>query len=266
MDTIRKDIIEKLSKIYEDSEAKLMVKYLIDDLFSNAVIDTFVLNKAVERLMNHEPLQYVTGKAYFLDYVLYVDRNVLIPRPETEELVNESIRLINQRKLTNVIEVGTGSGCIAVSIKDKCPHVDVTAMDICQGALKVASTNAKKYDTKINFIKSDFLNEANWQSYGQPDIVVSNPPYISIDEKDTMHENVLLHEPHIALFAGQDPMVFYKKLAKFAAANQAMCICEINEFFPMDTKQVFVDAGYENVSILKDMQGKSRVVKAEVSI
>jgi release factor glutamine methyltransferase len=256
-------LVERLNTIYEIDEAKLISKYLIEDLFSNGIIDNLILEKSIERLLNNEPLQYITGKAYFLNYMLFVDKNVLIPRPETEELVIQCIAYIKNKHCNNVLEIGTGSGCIPIAVKDKCPNISISTIDISQGAIEVAKVNAAKYKADINFIHSDFLDEDNWDNYVKVDFIVSNPPYISNEESIAMNDNVLKYEPHIALFAGSDTLIFYKKIAKLGASQNVTCMCEINEYFGEEIKQIFVGVGYKHVELIKDLQGKNRIVKAE---
>ncbi len=255
-------VSKELAPIYEDREAKQIAKYLIADLFKGGVVDEAILNSAIDRLKNNEPLQYITGEAYFLDYCFYVNKHVLIPRPETEELVIEAVDIINKKNIQSILEVGTGSGCISIALKDKCNNVKIQALDISKKALKVANKNALKYNVEIEFSEVDFLDESQWENFNDVECVISNPPYISYEEKNDMHENVLKYEPHIALFSGDDTLIFYKKIAKFANQRNATAICEINEYLGEATKQIFIEAGFSDVEILKDMQGKDRVVKA----
>ncbi len=263
MNRVRRDIIEKLSQVYDYGEATLMAKYLMDDMFSDGISDEVLLDAAVHRLMKHEPLQYVTGKAYFLDFVFYVDSNVLIPRPETEELVMAVVSYINKQNVKHLLEVGTGSGCIAIAIKKMCPEVTITAVDISEGALKIAKRNALHLGVEVDFRLMDFLDESLWPSLPAVDLLVSNPPYISYAEKQAMHANVLDNEPHIALFAGEDALVFYKKIAKYSAQMEADVFCEINEYYPEETRQIFLEADYNNVIIINDLQDKARLLWAE---
>jgi release factor glutamine methyltransferase len=262
MDTIRKGIIERLKEVYDKNEAALMAKYLMDDLFSDGLIDNTLLNKAVDRLLNNEPLQYVTGKAYFLDYCFYVDKNVLIPRPETEELVMAVVSHIKKKNLKQILEVGTGSGCIAIAIKKMCPDTDIIAIDISEGALKVARKNAIDLSVEIDFRLMDFLDESLWSLLPAAELVVSNPPYISYSEKQAMHANVLDNEPHIALFAGEDALLFYKKIAKYSALIKANVYCEINEYLVEKTQDIFLKNNYLDVNVIKDLQGKNRMIRA----
>lgn len=255
-------IANNLSHLYEPKEAALMGKYLIADLFGNREVDLEVLNIALARLQNCEPLQYVTERAYFLDYVFYVNNQVLIPRPETEELVMNAVRYINENNVQSMLEMGTGSGCISIAIKKRCPDVHITAIDISDEALTVAMFNANHYGAAIDFKSMDFLDEKSWTDLPNIDLIVSNPPYISHSENLAMHKNVLAHEPVIALFAGDDPLLFYKAISKFGVERKAAVFCEINEYFPEETKSVFENAGYSNVALTKDLQGKNRILSA----
>ncbi len=253
----------KLASKFENDEANLLAKYLLEDLGFSDEHSLDSIDPYIERLLKDEPLQYVTGKAYFLDYVLHVNNSVLIPRPETEELVVQSIALIEEYNVKSILEVGVGSGCIAVGIKDKFRNTEYNALDISENALLIAAKNAEKYELDIAFHKLDFLDEDSWKNFPQVDMLVSNPPYITSFEKNDMLPNVLEYEPHIALFAlGEDPLIFYKKIAKFASQNHAMVACEINEYKSDEIALCFSNYGFNNVEILKDLQGKNRMVIA----
>lgn len=248
-----------------DQEKHLLAKYLVEDLFTflQSENDTSILDGYISRINKHEPLQYITEKAHFLDYIFYVDRNVLIPRPETEEVVLKAIELIKKYRLKSVLDIGTGSGCIPISIKHRLNSADVTAIDIDENAINVAKFNAEKYHATIHFIEVDFLNESNWSQLGNYDVIISNPPYISSSEKSGMSHNVLDYEPHKALFAGEDTLLFYRKIAKFSRTHnpKAIVICELNEFYAPEIKEIFSE--YSNLEILQDLQGKNRILVAK---
>ena len=170
---------------------------------------------ALERLKTAEPVQYILGYAWFLDYKIKVNKDVLIPRPETEELVTQL--LYNNKKFTGtILDIGTGSGCIAITIKRLLPEAKIFAVDVSAAALNVAKQNAKDNKCEINFIEDDILNPDFKKYPDKVDIIISNPPYISEKEKEEMHANVLKYEPHLALFTDDDSLQFYKAILSFA--------------------------------------------------
>ncbi len=211
------------------------------------------------------PLQYIFNEAFFMDMVLYVDENVLIPRPETEELVFLIEKKRSHLKDLRVLDIGTGSGCIGIYLKRKFPSWRVEALDFSISALEVAKKNAELYNLDIQFTQADFLA---WESERKYDIIVSNPPYIDTDETIKMDESVLKYEPHLALFAEGDALKFYKKIAIFGIQHlmqNGFIFCELNEHLAEETKQIFdLRSEYNKVEIHKDMQGKSRMLEVEI--
>jgi release factor glutamine methyltransferase len=191
----------------------------------------------------------------------------LIPRPETEELVDWVLEHIGKTigrsgKPLNLLDVGTGSGCIAVSLKINLPVAQVFALDISEQALSIASDNAAMNQTDIRFINSDIRNYITQQRF---DVIVSNPPYITLNEQAEMSENVLAHEPHLALFvSNEDPLVFYAAIADFALKNlveDGLLFFEINEYLGKETVDLLSHKGLKNIELRKDMQGKDRMVR-----
>ncbi len=221
-------------------------------------------------LRKGRPIQYVTNSAWFMSREFYVDESVLIPRPETEELVQwiyEEIK--NQKsKIKNVLDIGTGSGCIPISLKMTMPEMEVTTCDISNEALNVAKTNANRLNADINFLKLDFLDSAQHNNLGMYDVIVSNPPYIPAEEKERLHSNVKDFEPAIALFVpDNDALVFYRAIALFGKEhlNTGGCIyCEMDAAHAEECKLLFENAGYKNVEIRKDMHGNWRMLKAGI--
>ncbi len=262
----RQAMISALAEVYEPREASLLITYLYQDLFGgrNQLFpdENLVLEDAFHRLLKHEPLQYITGKAYFRDLILYVTPGVLIPRPETEELVNFALVYAQNRKISHILDIGTGSGCIALSLKKKLPDVKITAIDKSEEALAIARKNAIDLDLAIDLKRCDFLLEQDRKTLTGADLIVSNPPYIGREEEVVLAENVLAYEPHMALFADDDPLIFYKAIAAYGGASKTPVICEINERLGAETQACFVLAGYKNVVIYKDMQGKDRIIMA----
>ena len=183
----REEIQDRLTTLYDGQEATNIAKFLLLDLFGklSAFSDEELLEieSAVERLSKGEPLQYVTGKAHFLDLILSVGQEVLIPRPETEELAGMAINFIRKRMLGSVIDVGTGSGCIGLAIKKKLNEVNVFAVDYSKEALAIAQKNAKMHQLEVVFQQLDFLNKDQRKMLPAVDFIVSNPPYISLEEK-----------------------------------------------------------------------------------
>ena len=272
-------ISEQLSEMYEKNEADTIAELLLENITDTKKTDRILkkdkklteeqiekLNQALSRLLIHEPLQYVLNECWFFGLKFYVDKNVLIPRPETEELVDWVIRNIKfPFKELKILDIGTGSGCIPVSLKRKLRKAEVWACDISNEALAVAKRNGDNLQADINFIQLDFLNEEERNKLPSFDIIVSNPPYIPQKDKVTMQQNVLAHEPHTALFVSDNnPLVFYTAIADFATQHlnkNGTIYCEIHENFGKDVSEMFLQNNFE-AEIKKDMQGKERMIKA----
>jgi release factor glutamine methyltransferase len=226
----------------------------------------------LKRLKAFEPFQYITGEAYFMGYTFKVNKNVLIPRPETEELVEWILEETNvfKNKINNsfnILDIATGSGCIAISLKKKLPSAEITAIDISKDAIKVAKQNAELNNVKINFIESDILKTGFDKIKIPFDLIVSNPPYISSHEKMHMHRNVTDYEPHIALFVeGKNPLLFYERIADIASGNSlkagGFLYFEMNESFSAEISEMIISKGFSNVVVKKDMSGKNRLIRA----
>lgn len=225
------------------------------------------LNSIVKRLESSEPIQHIFSKSDFFDLVFFVDKNVLIPRQETEELVNlilENSKGNNKR----LLDIGTGSGCIPISISVNNNNIKVSGIDICEEAIRVAKKNAIAYQVELKLYCEDILqvNDLNTIINSPVEIIVSNPPYITIKEKSLMHKNVLDFDPHLALFVDDDsPLVFYEKIAKLAynkLENGGELYFEINEYFGEDTKELVEGFGFSSVTLIKDLNEKDRIVYA----
>ena len=228
------------------------------------------LQSLINNLKTQKPIQYILGTTEFYGCKLKVNEHVLIPRPETEELVHliAADTKSSELKVPNLLDIGTGSGCIAIALKKKLPNANVTAIDVSEEALLVARANALLNKTEISFMKEDIL-QANWltnQLSTRFDIIVSNPPYIRFSEKDTMKKNVLEHEPHIALFVNdKDPLLFYRHISDFALRHlnsKGKLYFEINEALGSDVKQMMEGKGFEKVEVKKDISGKDRIAFA----
>lgn len=229
------------------------------------------LQQILAQLKTGEPIQYILGEALFYGSAFKVNPSVLIPRPETEELVQWVIESCELSDVTGsslrIIDIGTGSGCIAVSLKKGLPAAEVTAIDIAGDALDTAMENAALNQVNINFIEADIRT---YKSKGKFDVVVSNPPYITTNEQQDMHANVLDHEPHLALFvANEKPLEFYEAIADFAwltLSDMGLLFFEINEHFGKETVEMLTAKSFVAIELRKDMQGKDRMIKCSKAI
>lgn len=260
-----------LSQDFPEREANTIAVYLTDDLFGKNYQQDFsndeevLLDNVAERLSTGEPWQYISGKAHFYGRDFLVNPFVLIPRMETEELVYQALSHFRNTGKLRVLDIGTGSGIIALTIALSRPDWVVTGIDISSGALDVAEKNRQQLGaTNVHFLKVDFLDNAAWQNLAEYDLIISNPPYIEETEKEFMSASTIAFEPSIALFTKTNPMEFYEKMADFVFEMNinAPIMAEINEFRGDQVKDVFRAAGFANVEIIKDLQGKDRIVKA----
>ena len=220
--------------------------------------------KAIVGLKKHKPIQYILGDTEFYGLVFKVSPSVLIPRPETEELVDWIIKDSKEKQNISILDIGTGSGCIAVTLAKKLPNAKLFALDVSAEALKLATINAETNEVEVEFIEADILD---WD-FGDLkfDIIVSNPPYVRELEKEAMSANVLNYEPHLALFVkDDDALLFYRTITDVAnkiLKPKGQLFFEINENLGEDTKQLLVDAGYENIELKQDVFDKNRMLKA----
>lgn len=269
-----------LYQLYDKREADNIADIVIEKVTGLKRVDR-ILNKAKElsheqekqvahfttELLQHKPLQYVLQEAWFYGLPFHVNEHVLIPRPETEELVEWMIADIKALPYpVAILDIGTGSGCIPVALKKNIPAANVTAIDISEQVLHVAKKNADHNNVSIDFLLVDFLNLAQISSLPIFDIIVSNPPYIPLADMVEMRKNVVDYEPHIALFVeNNDPLLFYKAIAAFAALHlntPGSIYVEIHETMGEAVKQLFLENGFSTAIIKKDMQGKDRIIKA----
>lgn len=275
-----KTLSEELQKIYEEREAGNIAAFVLEDFLgianpqqSNIVLsDTQLkgLQSIKVRLLRGEPWQYAIGVADFYGLKLHVNDCVLIPRPETEELVH----LIQQERRKdaeqlNVLDIGTGSGCIALAIKHLLPKATVSALDKSQAALYLAKQNAERYKAAIHFWEVDFLDETQWAQMPVYTALVSNPPYITQQERHLMGKNVLEHEPDMALFVtNEDPLQFYKAMVFFAQKHLisgGKMYAELNPMYAEETKAFWEQHGIKNCRVVQDMYGKARMLQGEKS-
>lgn len=272
-------ILNKLRGIYDEGEASTITDWVMEHItgskkaermiYKNSPIITkeeMQLQQFTERLMQHEPVQYVLNESWFCGLKFYVDKNVLIPRPETEELVEW---IISNCKFPvdelKILDIGTGSGCIPIALKRRIRKAEVWSCDISPAAIEVAKRNAAIMGTEINFMQLDFMDKEQWKKFSSFDIIVSNPPYIPAKDKTTMEENVLRYEPATALFVpDEDALIFYRAIAEFGTSHlekNGQVYLEIHESMGEAAAALFQSAGY-TTELKKDMQGKERMLKA----
>ena len=282
------DLVNSLKAIYEDREADNISDWVFENVTGlkkwerrenkNEELNATHLERlknAVKELLKHKPVQYVLKEAWFYKMKFLVDENVLIPRPETEELIEwiisdfkrerDSKPTMPDDRQTNIIDIGTGSGCIAITLKKEMPVSNITAIDVSEKALSVAKKNATNLNVPINFFQINFLNENAWKPLQSYDRIVSNSPYIPFNEKEILAKNVTDFEPAIALFVeNNDPFIFYKKIAEFSKTRLnpgGKIYVEVHEEYAAQVKIIFEDAGLTS-EIKKDIYGKERMVKA----
>jgi release factor glutamine methyltransferase len=277
-------ISNELKNLYDQEEAENIAVLILEKISgferSDQILQKEIIlsseqleniNSILNRLYENEPIQYVLEESWFAGLKFKVNKNVLIPRPETEELVDWVCNEVGSHDLRtmNILDVGTGSGCIPISLKKKLPKSKVTAIDLSSEALIVANENANILGADIDFIHLDFLNIENWTGLGKYDIIISNPPYVLQKEKETMHQRVISHEPTLALFVpDNDGLIFYKKLAAFSLFHlneNGKLFVEINESCGSDVVKLFQSKGLSSVALRKDMQGKDRMVRGVLS-
>ncbi len=240
---------------------KIDVKLNPNFLLSESEILKF--HYAAKKLAQNTPIQYVVGKTSFYHQEFLVNEQVLIPRPETEELVDW---VIKDQPIGNILDIGTGSGCIAVSLAKFLPQCTIFALDVSNQALEVAQQNAKHCGVEVSFINLDILQDKICATIPQKlDVIVSNPPYIPLKDKSFMEANVLEHEPHLALFVSdENPFVFYQKIIEEASAilsTNGLLYLEIHEDYAQEIKDIAIQNNFKNVEIRKDLQGKNRMLK-----
>ena len=271
-----------LDGLYENREAATIAGMVMELITGKSKMDRWLqknellsiedlkrLEKYSKELLTCKPVQYVLGQAWFAGMCLTVNEHTLIPRPETEELVNLCASWAASNKIQDapfqILEVGTGSGCIAIALQQKMPAAIITAIDISAEAIEVATINAAKYNAPIQFKTLDFLDEANWPEMGNYDIIISNPPYIADIEKESMAGHVLDFEPHTALFVtNNNPLIFYSALAnfgnKYLNKNGALFV-EINQALGLQTQDVFEQKNYTTL-LKKDLFENDRMIVA----
>lgn len=272
-------VLNQLRTMYEDGEASPITDWIMEKitgskktermLYKNSALthnEEIQLRSYTERIMQHEPIQYVLNESWFCGLRFYVDKNVLIPRPETEELVEWIITHckfpVDELK---ILDIGSGSGCIPIALKRRLKKAEVWSCDISATALAVARQNAETLGTEVNFIRLDFLDAEQRSQLPLFDIIVSNPPYVPEKDKETMKPNVLQYEPATALFVpDKDPLIFYKAIAEFGKEHlkkNGNIYCEIHETTGKEVVRLFNSYGF-TTELKKDMQQKDRMLKA----
>jgi release factor glutamine methyltransferase len=282
VNSVLKVFQEELSKDYDGKEIRQFLYMLFDEwqgwnkarvhlnqdeMLSEAEIARFYF--ALEELKKHKPIQYITGRTFFHGLELVVAPGVLIPRPETEELVEIIISENTNRKPGefSILDIGTGSGCIAISLKKTFPYAAVSAMDNSVTALQIAGKNAERNGCNIRFVHHDIFQKTELPLVPEYDMIVSNPPYIRESEKKEMHKNVLDYEPPEALFVpDNDPLVFYKAILGFSCihlSSTGLLYLEINEQFGPEIRSLLMTREFNRVEVIKDINGKDRFIRAE---
>jgi release factor glutamine methyltransferase len=274
-------LLVQLYEVYDSREAANIADMVIEHVTGQRKIERIVykdipvnqsqqeqLKEIVAALQRHKPIQYVLGYTWFMNMKLLVNEHVLIPRPETEELVAWIIEDIHKsgNKEISLLDIGTGTGCIPIAVRKKIPEVAVSAIDISRDALSLATLNSIEQKVLVDFLYTNFLDEAEWKHLGRYNLIVSNPPYVKRSEESSMRQNVLKYEPQVALFVpDEDALIFYKAIAKFSSLHlkeNGTVYVEINEALGEDVVALFKSYGFAEVTLRKDMQGKDRIVKA----
>ena len=271
--------IEKLTPLYDIMEAESFFAIALEELKGwkrtdlalnhDAELDGDEIEKwnaVLSKLEQQQPIQYIFGKAHFYGLEFTVNENTLIPRPETEELVEWILNDNHAKGQLSVLDIGTGSGCIAISLAKNLGETSVSAIDVSEGALAVAKENAEHNKVEVNFILKDILTAETLPQ--QFDVIVSNPPYVRNLEKEEIKDNVLKYEPHLALFVeDNDPLLFYRKIALLAKgylSPNGRLYFEINQYLGSETAAMLEEYGFKDVTLRKDIYGNDRMIAASI--
>ena len=275
---IKNYIKKELFNLYDNNEIVTFSFLIFEHLLkytkiqyhanNNVKVDDTICNKIkdiVDRLKKNEPIQYILGHMEFYDLKINVNPHILIPRPETEELTDLIIK--NEKQIgLQIIDIGTGSGCIAIALAKNLSNAQIDAVDISEDALITAKENAEMNNVHVSFFRCDISKEESLLTGEKYDIIVSNPPYVKNSEKSKMKKNVLDYEPHTALFVSdENPLLFYKYIITFAIEylkNGGRVYVEINEALGNETKALFEKEGFDDVRVIKDLNNKERFIKA----
>lgn len=275
----RSQFIQTLTPIYDATEAESFFYLILENRLQMKRVDLALhpeiefsesqlqdYNDILKKLEQQIPIQYILGSTSFYGLEFEVNENVLIPRPETEELVSWILSNHDSSTHLKILDIGTGSGCIAIALAKNLPNAQVFAIDVSEKALATAKNNADRNEVKVNFIKQDILNTENLeQSF---DIIVSNPPYVRNLEKDEIKQNVLAHEPHLALFVeDQNALIFYDKIANLSQRHlnpNGQLYFEINQYLGKEMVQLLEQKGFSAIELRKDIYGNDRMVFGKI--
>ncbi len=271
---------KELSGLYNKNKIRNFIYMIFEEYSGYSKTELFInlnnyidkneflkIDSAIQDLKKYKPIQYILGSTNFYGLDFIVNPFVFIPRPETEELVDYILKdyKVNENKTSTILDVGTGSACIAVCLKKNIENSDVYAVDISKKALNIAAKNAKKNNVKISFSNLDILDRRKWKKLHKFDIIVSNPPYVMQSEKIMMDKNILNYEPSEALFVENDnALIFYDAVADFALEHlnkDGKIYFEINEFLSSELKQMLLIKGFNYIKIIKDINDKDRIAK-----
>ena len=278
----KKHFFDSLQDIQDEQEIESFFFILTDYLLTLKRVDVAlnpdfeISDAAIEKwnaflveLQQEKPIQYITGEAWFYGLRFEVNENTLIPRPETEELVEwiiESQKSKVQSQKLEILDIGTGSGCIPISLKANLPQANVSAIDVSEQALEVAKINAVSNNVEVNFIQANILEVEDLNQHF--DVIVSNPPYVRNLEKQEIKKNVLDYEPHLALFVEDtDALLFYRKIAQLALKNlspNGLLFFEINQYLGNETVELLENLGFKNIELKKDIYGNDRMIRCSV--
>ncbi|WP_333625585.1 peptide chain release factor N(5)-glutamine methyltransferase [Sphingobacterium siyangense] len=270
----------ELQELYDEDEIKAIFLVVVAEKFglnrtNYQLRKTAIVNEAdkaevlsiLQDLKKHRPIQYILNQADFYGEVFQVNESVLIPRQETEELVDLIIKNHKSSQNLKIIDIGTGSGCIPITLSKHLNNALVTTIDISKEAIKIAQENAKNLKTQVQFINADIFEWEYIFSDQQYNIIVSNPPYITPGEKQHMNQNVLAYEPELALFIEESaPLIFYDVISSFALKHLAPdgdLYFEINQYLGAEMKELMVKKGFEQVKLIKDINGADRIIHAK---
>jgi len=280
IESAKDQLIQQLSSLYDPREAAGITNMVLEHLTGMNRTDRMIhknqslteiqkqeLHRITTLLLNNKPIQYILGEAWFAGMKFIVNEHTLIPRPETEELV-EWIKATANSEPQSILDIGTGSGCIPITLKKEFPLWQLSAIDISDDTLQVANQNAVANNTSIEFICIDFLNEESWSALSEYHMIVSNPPYIKKSEINTMSANVVDHEPHIALFVpDDDALIFYRKIAAFGQNHlkkNGKLFFEINQLLGEQVSILLQHMGYDTI-LRKDLHGNDRMIMATLT-
>lgn len=277
IDKVIKSFKLELKDIYSIREINAIIEVVLEHFLAFSKTDLILkvnqtitysefnkFEKTLLRLKNNEPIQYILGETFFYNFKLKVTPSVLIPRQETEELTDWIIKQNSSKEHLQILDIGTGSGCIAISLAGELKNSSVTAFDVSESALKIASNNAELNHVNINFQKVDILKASKHDQNIFFDIIVSNPPYVLEKEKNLMHRNVLDFEPSLALFVeDKDPLLFYRAIVEYSSLHLkafGILYFEINEAYGKQIEELLLKSNFEQVELRKDINGKNRMI------